>query len=54
MHEDTLGFHGFTLESEVFCRVNDGTILLNFKKYEISKYNEEKYDQNNLSNKLTA
>jgi hypothetical protein len=28
VHEDTLGFHGFTLESKVFCRVNDGTISL--------------------------
>ena len=32
VHEDSFGLHWLPLECEIFCSVDDGTILSNFKK----------------------
>ena len=28
VHQDALSLHGLALESEIFCRVNDGAVLI--------------------------
>ena len=58
VHEDSFGLHWLPLECEIFCSVDDGTILSNFKKQSLAFHlfcqTRKKYYPNNLNQILIA